>query len=445
MTTVATDLSGLLLAPGWEVVGAGDRVGGLAFGTGEELIVWGGRAPDANEETIELLSGIAWEHDTGISRALPSPPFAACRGFSSAVWTGTELVLWFRPTSDPRCTGPAVAAYEPASGAWRQIDAAEFAEAGASAVWGDGEILAWRQGLALDPFRGSVRAIEAWDVERTGSSNVRAHWTGEEVLVLADTRLRKYEPAEDRWTDLPPPPIGAIAQDSVWTGTHLLAVNYQMEAALFDPETATWTGIEPMPLRFMESLPFAFGSDELTMVRMAVGSAVLDGTTWVSVPDSLMVAPWSPGFPTLADGWLYEVGETVLRRPAPVLAGDGMQTEPAIPLQTMLLEIPETWTASLIGSETTADLEHLITYQLVDDDDGRSCDVAAHHGGEPDQSLVEASVIRSWDGARVGIKIGPDQSLAVVDDSFRTSDWVEIRCDSPEAAQMVATHIWVSP
>lgn len=433
-----------LLAPGWEQVGDGDRVGGLMFGTGEELIVWGGSSlPVGVDEPPDLFNGVAWSHDLGTSRPLPAPPFHVCTGFSAATWTGVELVVWFRPYADPGCEEGGVAAYDPNTGFWRAVDAPEFLGAGASAVWTGTEILAWRQGLALDPSTGAVRHLEPLDInEGSNSSRIQAYWTGDELLVMGGASLHRYQPEADAWVRLKSPPIGVIARASAWTGRHLLAVNYLMEAALYDPVREEWTRIESMPLRFLETIPVAFASDELTMVRMGRSMAALDGETWLAAASPVM--EWTGELPfgstVIADGWVYEVGNFVLRRPVPSVVGEGIQTEPAIPLQTMLFAIPEGWTAQLAPGGSS---EHS-TYHL-EAVDGRSCQLDAFHGGEPPSTSDIVPLIRSWDGAEITVGIVSDENLAVVDDSDRTSDWTEIRCNSGEAAQAMAAQIWVSP
>ena len=443
-TTTSQPPGRRLLAPGWEVVGEGDRIGGLMFGTSEELIVWGGSPlPVGADQPTHLFNGVVWSHVSGTSQPLSAPPFPSCSGFSAASWTEVELVVWFRPYADPGCAGGGVAAYEPHTRVWRALEAPEFLGAGRSAVWTGDEILAWRQGLALDPSTGDVRHFKPLEIdEGSTSSLIQAHWTGRELLVMGGASLHRYSPETDVWDRLESPPIGVIAQASAWTGERLLAVNYSMEAALFDPVTGEWTRIESMPLRFMEAIPATSSSDTLTIVRMALSIAALDGETWVAVPDPVM--EWTGEFPygsnVIADGWIYQVGNFVLRRPVPSVIGDGIQTESAIPLQTMLFEVPEGWTARLAPGGSTS--HH--TYQLSAPD-GRSCQLDAVHGEEQPVTSSFATVYRSWDNAEMKVAVDLDKNLAVVDDSERSSDWTGIRCDSPEAAQFIAAHIWISP
>ena len=443
-TTTSDPPARRLLAPGWEVVGEGDRIGGLMFGTSDELIVWGGSPlPAGTDQPADLFNGVVWNHVSGTSQPLPAPPFRDCSGFSAATWTKVEMVVWFRPYADPGCAGGGVAAYDPHTRVWRTVEAPDFLGAGQSAVWTGDEILAWRQGLALEPSTGVMRHFKPLEIdEGSTSSLIQAHWTGRELLVMGGASLHRYQPETDLWDRLKSPPIGVIAQASAWTGERLLAVNYLMEAALFDPVTGEWTRIESMPLRFMESIPVTSSSETLTLVGMALSMAVLDGQTWVAVPGPVM--EWTGGFPygsnVIIDGWIYHVGNFVLRRPVPSVIGDGIQTESAIPLQTMLFAVPEGWTAQLaLGGST----EHH-TYQLSAED-GRSCQLDAVHGKAQPVTSSIATVYRSWDHVEMRIAVDLDENLAVVDDSEQSSDWTAIRCDSPESAQFIAAHIWVSP
>ena len=436
------------LAPTWELIGEGDRVGGQIFGTGKELIVWGGREfPVGLDDGPFLHTGVAWNHLSGTVRPIPTAPFSDCRGTSGSVWTGIELVVWFRAYADPGCREGMVAGYDPLFDEWREIEAPGFIEAGTSAIWTGTEVLAWNQGLALDPYSGTVRKFEPLEINESHQSRVRAHWTGDGLLVMGGTRVFHYRVESDTWEQLEPPPIGAIAQASAWTGERLLAVNYDMEAALFDPEAEEWRRIAPMPLRFWETLPHPIAADGLAMVQMGSSSAALDGMSWVTMPNAAMgwETPYAEGAIVIADGWLYQIGNFVVRRPLPVLVGGGVQTEDVIPLQTMLFDVPAGWTARLLPTEE-ADPGYgdRHAYQLTDDQTG-NCEVEAWHGGEPPRVSDRVKLIRSWDGAEMQIGTDLANNLAVVDDFKRSSDWVAITCLSNEDAAFLASHVWVSP
>ena len=434
------------LAPSWELIGEGDRLGGQIFGTGQELIVWGGREfPDGFEDGPFLQTGIAWNHLSGTARPLPTAPFSDCRGTSGSVWTGVELVVWFRAYADPGCREGMVAGYDPLSDEWREIDAPEFIKAGSSAIWTGTEVLSWKQGLALDPYAGTVRKFEPLEISE--STRVNAHWTGNGLLVMGGTRLSRYWVESDTWEQLGTPPIGAIAQASAWTGEQLLAVNYAMEAALFDPVIGEWRQIEPMPLRFWETIPSPIASDDLAMVKMGSSTAVLDGTSWVAMPNAAM--GWDPphadGAIVIADDWLYQVGNFVVRRRLPAVLGGGVQTEDVIPLQTMLFDVPSGWTARLLPAEDGGPgFGDRHAYRLTADDTG-TCQVEAWHGGDPPAVSGRMQLPRSWDGSEMTVGTDLANKLAMVDDFERTSDWVAIRCASNQNSHFLASHVWVAP
>lgn len=430
-----------VLAPGWELLGEGDRLGALAFGTGNELIVWGGVAPNA--EGPRLFNGVAWNHESRTSRQLPAPPIDGCPGFSAGTWTGTELVVWLRSTAASTCGEGGVAAYLPAADTWRLIDAPEFLLAGSRTVWTGYEILSWGTGLALNPESGEVRTFTPFEINEVSYSPIHSHWTGDSVLVTGASIVNRYSPEEDDWERLDSPPIGVIAQATAWTGDRLLAVNYEMEAAVYDPEQEAWNRIESMPMRFYEDIPYPFSSPALTMVQTAVSMAALDSDSWLTMPRP--VIEWDGelpyGAPVIADGWIYQVGNFVLRRPVPIISSDGFQTEPVVPLQTLLFEIPDGWIAKLVPGGSSDHFAY-----TFDGDQNRSCRVDAHHGLEPPPDLPESAVVySSWNGGAMTIGVDISQNASVVSDWERSSDWVGFSCNSPEAAQVLASYVLVRP
>jgi hypothetical protein len=97
-------------------------------------------------------------------------------------------------------------------------------------------------------------------------------WTGQEAVVLGsalDTnsastdpegkpRAAAYDPSSDRWRLLPPPPLSPQAMTAVWTGEEIIAWDYELHAAGFDPAAgprARWYGHPDLPLDFAECYP----------------------------------------------------------------------------------------------------------------------------------------------------------------------------------------------
>jgi len=167
-----------------------------------------------------------WQH-------MPPSPLAA-REAPAASWTGRELVIWggaryeglgSNSVSVPYADG---GAYDPATGRWRPLAPAPLSpRAGAAAVWTGTEMLVVggftsppvtpvADGAAYDPVEDSWRPIAP--LPRAGEP-AGAVWTGEElVLAVADVldqyeivepvgyRWLSFDPAADRWRELPRPP-----------------------------------------------------------------------------------------------------------------------------------------------------------------------------------------------------------------------------------------------
>lgn len=70
--------------------GPSARGGHSAVWTGTEMIVWGGR----NTASGELRVGATWNPSTGVWKPFTTYDAPAQRRFHGAVWTGTEMVVW---------------------------------------------------------------------------------------------------------------------------------------------------------------------------------------------------------------------------------------------------------------------------------------------------------------------------------------------------------------
>jgi hypothetical protein len=76
-------------------------------------------------------------------RWTPIPPAPLSpRGFHTAVWTGTEMLVWGGSTAGRLFADGAV--YDPAAGSWRSMPRAPLApRTGHVAVWTGRELLVW--------------------------------------------------------------------------------------------------------------------------------------------------------------------------------------------------------------------------------------------------------------------------------------------------------------
>jgi hypothetical protein len=238
-----------------------DRSMHLAVWTGEELIVWSGAWDDGFSEEHNLLSdGGRYdpEEDTwrAIEESADSPP--PILG-ATAVWTGTEMIVWGAVGGDFEIAG---AAYDPDADSWRTL-ATENAPQGRrshSAVWTGTEMIIWG-GFADGPQLDGARydpAVDAWAPIPTdggpeeGSFPAGVVWTGSEMVVLVYAPSHElvvfiYDLVDDDWTmqgTANQPPIGGPFE-ATWIGDRVAiwgAVDgsYGGPGALYDPASDSW-------------------------------------------------------------------------------------------------------------------------------------------------------------------------------------------------------------
>ncbi|MGI8916714.1 MAG: Kelch repeat-containing protein [Chloroflexota bacterium] len=191
------------------------------------------------------------------------------RARQSAVWTGTQMVIW--GGEDRAGKVGSGAAYSPADDRWHALPltGAPSPRSGQSAVWTGKEMLIWggegnsgmpSDGAAYNPVIGRWRPLSSVGAPspRAGQSTV---WTGSAMLVWGGlTRIgpgkfgdvsdgAAYDPATDTWSTLPTigTPGPRDAASAVWTGDALLiwggsnAGGPVRDGAAYHPESQTWT------------------------------------------------------------------------------------------------------------------------------------------------------------------------------------------------------------
>ena len=163
--------SGEEAAAPWQALPAAPIVGRLgpsAVWTGTEMIVWGGYA--RSEDVGQKSDGAAYNPTTGAWRTIASSS-PSVQGGAAVVWTGDEMVVWASNSPD----GPVgTAAYDPATDSWRRLSAGPLGKRESfSSVWTGNELiivggnlgdtLAKPVAAALDPQTGSWRLLPALD------------------------------------------------------------------------------------------------------------------------------------------------------------------------------------------------------------------------------------------------------------------------------------------
>lgn len=199
--------------------------------TGEELVVFGG-----GRDTLGRRDGAAFDPATGTWRKLPRAPVGGYA--NSLVWTGAEMITWGgvrtfpgRPTGSPRGFVADGAAYDPASGTWRELAPAPLDARGwHTAVWTGTEMIVW--GGMAEP------RSDCYDCGYPDDAAA-------------------YDPATDTWRTLPNGPLaGRVEHSAVWTGEEMIVYGGSApgggpgkeDGAIFDPAAATWSLLPEPPI-----------------------------------------------------------------------------------------------------------------------------------------------------------------------------------------------------
>ena len=160
----------------------------------------------------------------------------------SGVWTGHELIVLVSgldPDGKPYPSGFArIAAYSPASKAWRRLAPLPAARLNADVAWDGHEMLVIggigalqggrsgspaKVGFAYDPKAGRWRPVAPMPAGRT---NFPAEWTGKRLLIWGGSTPPSglaFDPNANRWSSLPSAPLtGRASLTAVWTGRSMI-------------------------------------------------------------------------------------------------------------------------------------------------------------------------------------------------------------------------------
>jgi N-acetylneuraminic acid mutarotase len=236
--------------------------------TGNELVFWSGANSRILREPTSLLSDGA-RYDPLVEAWTPISTLGAPAGrvFHTAVWTGTEMIVWGGEDLDDVVTDTG-GRYDPVSDTWSltTLVGAPPASSEHHAFWTGSEMIVWGGGDGTNPVVTGGQydpSSDTWTATSSvgapsGRIRDRAVWTGTELIVWGgqtagvalDTGAR-YAPATDTWT--PTSNMGAPAprfwHASAWTGAEMIiwggrdGTTSFSSGGRYDPTTDTWTPI----------------------------------------------------------------------------------------------------------------------------------------------------------------------------------------------------------
>ncbi|HZQ70285.1 MAG TPA: Ig-like domain-containing protein [Terriglobales bacterium] len=228
-----------------------------AVWTGTEMIVWGGY-----DGGIGQLYGDGSRYNpvTNVWTRLPSTNAPTARYFHSAVWTGTEMIVWGGldyPNYDQ-----SGARYNPTTNTWTptSMTGAPSFRWMHAAVWSGSEMIVEGGTPAVATGGRYNPATDTWTATNpanspTNGQGITAIWTGKEMILWGglDDNFEfhydgaRYNPKADRWlpTSTMNVPRARGLHSAVWTGAEMIVWGgfgdiFLNAGGRYDPATDTW-------------------------------------------------------------------------------------------------------------------------------------------------------------------------------------------------------------
>jgi N-acetylneuraminic acid mutarotase len=334
---------GLTSSTAWSLISTTNapfaRWGHTALWSGSEMIVWGGEAcPDANcTQQTAVSSGGRYnpQSDSWVATAIPPALNAPSpRSHHTAVWTGSEMIIWGGTApSDTTVVGTG-AAYDPVTDNWTptSLPGNMHLRHFHTAIWTGNEMIVWGGADCTDAFSCSSGgetntgarynpATNAWTAtDLTNAPDVRAHhtavWTGNEMIVWGGSNSAgplntggRYNPNTDSWsltnnTNAPSPRLLATA---VWSGQEMivwggvdLASDFRT-GGRYSPTTDSWNPTSTSGAPIARSTHSAIWAGSKMIVW---GGSICGDPSAGGCDDDFVYPPNTP----LNDGAVYDPG-----------------------------------------------------------------------------------------------------------------------------------------
>ncbi len=303
-----------------------------AVWTGTRMIVWGGLAGAVKFNDAGRFDPAADVWDGGTA-STPS-----VREGQTSVWTGSEMIIWGGEAYNTP-TGHLLhntgSRFNPATGLWRPTSTvgAPSGRTGHTAVWTGSEMVIW--GGTADRSGGRYNpSTDTWSATKIpgspgGRSSHTAIWTGSGMIVwggksgnVATRDGAFYAPGTDTWTSLNSfgAPAARWAHTAVWTGSEMIVWGGQSSYIHDDiPENAflnsggrynvasdAWSAMPDMPVRQPDAMDAMFGDYDSRSVR-AFHTAVWTGSEMIIAGGSY-AAYFAPGIPFEETTYLIDGG-----------------------------------------------------------------------------------------------------------------------------------------
>ncbi len=239
------------------------RAAHTAVWTGSEMIVWGGKSFDGTQHYWNTGGRYNPNIDSWIATSTTNAPDG--RYFHTAVWTGTEMIVWggTEDIADFNTGGR----YNPSTNSWTATTATNAPEARYShmAVWTGSEMIVWGGGNISNVFNTGGKynpSTDSWTATATANSPTErtvhtAVWSGTKMIVWggydgvhALNTGGSYSPNTNSWTATSTTNAAdaRISHTAIWTGSEMIVWGGSGNISAFlntggryDPATDSWT------------------------------------------------------------------------------------------------------------------------------------------------------------------------------------------------------------
>jgi N-acetylneuraminic acid mutarotase len=253
-----------------------------AVWTGTEMIVWGGYFYDVNGDHF-LNTGGRYNAATNSWTATGTANAPTGRENHTAVWTGSEMIVWGGYNYFYSNTG---GRYNPNTNTWvaTSLTNAPFPRYYHTAVWSGDQMIVWGGADHTSYFNTGGRynpLSDTWTPTRlTNAPSPRqlhtAVWTGSEMIVwggnfwdgsqhFLDTG-GKYNPGTNSWeaTSIANAPTGRDFHTAVWTGSEMIVwgggedySNFFNTGGRYHPNTNSWAATSTINAPIARRVPTA--------------------------------------------------------------------------------------------------------------------------------------------------------------------------------------------
>jgi N-acetylneuraminic acid mutarotase len=215
-----------------------------AVWTGTEMIVWGGCGL-GDEHNCQINTGGRYNPVTDTWATTTTIGAPAARINSTAVWTGTDMIVWggcsfSNDVCTPTALGNGGGRYDPVANSWQPTSTTGAPEARQdhTAVWSGSEMIVWG-GIGATVYANGARydpVANTWTPTAAVPStlaryNHTAVWAGTQMTMWGGTNGTtyfntgaRYFPLQNRWQSVSRTnaPSARAKHTAVWTGTEMV-------------------------------------------------------------------------------------------------------------------------------------------------------------------------------------------------------------------------------